>query len=65
MKEKLPAAHRSGALTAVFPEKNRHDMVNVPEEVKNDLRVVFADEFSEVMGIALKEGILTSRHEMV
>ncbi len=54
MKEKLLAAHRSGVRTAIFPEKNRHDMVDVPEDVTADLAIVFADEFEEVVGMALK-----------
>jgi ATP-dependent Lon protease len=54
MKEKLLAAHRSGVTTAIFPEKNRHDLVGVPEDVKEDLEIVFADEFEEVVGLALK-----------
>ena len=54
MKEKLLAAHRSGVKTAIFPEKNRHDLVGVPDDVKEDLEIVFADEFEEVVGLALK-----------
>lgn len=54
MKGKLLAAPRSGVKTAVFPEKNRHDLVDVPGDVMEDLEIVFADEFDEVVGMALK-----------
>ena len=50
MKENLLAAHRSGVKTAIFPEKNRHDLVGAPE----DLEIMFTAEFGKVVGLALK-----------
>ena len=54
MKEKLLAAHRSGVKTAIFPEKNRYDLVGAPEDVKEDLEIMFTAEFGKVVGLALK-----------
>jgi ATP-dependent Lon protease len=54
MKEKLLVAHRSGVTTAIFPEKDRHDLVGVPEDVKEDLGLCPPDEFDDVVGLALK-----------
>lgn len=40
IKEKLIGAHRAGVKTVILPEGNRKDVLDVPDEVKNDLEII-------------------------
>ena len=48
IKEKLMAAQRANIKTVVLPEGNRRDLTEVPEEVKQGLRFVFAERVEDV-----------------
>ncbi|HYM50571.1 MAG TPA: endopeptidase La [Candidatus Limnocylindrales bacterium] len=54
LKEKLLAAHRAGITTFILPEKNRKDLHEVPEEVKQGLELVFVKHVGEVLQKALQ-----------
>lgn len=49
VKEKVLAAHRAGIKKILLPEKCRKDLVEVPEEVRNDLEFVFVSRMEEVL----------------
>ena len=53
LKEKLLAAHRAGIKTFILPEKNRKDLHEVPEEVKNSMELVLVKHVDEVLEKAL------------
>jgi len=53
LKEKLLAAHRAGIKTFILPEKNRKDLHEVPEEVKNSMELVLVKHVDEVLDKAL------------
>src|SRR5438445_434086 len=53
LKEKLLAAHRAGIKTFILPEKNRKDLHEVPEEVKNSMELVLVKHGDEVLDKAL------------
>ncbi len=53
VKEKLLAAHRAGIKTFIMPRKNRKDLVEVPEEILNEIKVVMVEHVEEVLKIAL------------
>src|SRR5207302_4263674 len=53
MKEKLLAAHRAGIKTFVLPEKNRKDLHEVPDEVKQSIELVLLRHVDEVLEKAL------------
>jgi ATP-dependent Lon protease len=53
LKEKLLAAHRAGIKTFILPEKNRKDLHEVPDEVKQALELVFVKHIDEVLATAL------------
>ncbi len=55
IKEKVLAAARSRIHTLILPERNRKDLVEVPVEVRRQLRFVFIDEVGEALKAALAD----------
>jgi ATP-dependent Lon protease len=53
LKEKLLAAHRAGIKVFILPEKNRKDLHEVPDEVKQSMELVFVKHVDEVLDKAL------------
>jgi len=49
LREKLIAAKRVGMKKVLFPSENRSDYDELPSFVKKGIRVVFVDEFSDVL----------------
>ncbi|HEY3820070.1 MAG TPA: endopeptidase La [Polyangiaceae bacterium] len=55
LKEKVLAAHRAGIKRIVVPERNRADLDEVPDEVKQNLDFVFVGRMEQVIDAALEE----------
>jgi ATP-dependent Lon protease len=55
LKEKLTAAARAGVKTVLVPARNRSDIVEVPDEVKQLLDIKPVDTIDEVLELALLE----------
>lgn len=55
LREKLLAALRAGARVVVIPEKNRKDLEEVPREIVDALRIVYANDAVTVLQTALSE----------
>ncbi len=53
VKEKVLAAHRAGIKTFLLPEKNRKDLIDVPESVTRKLEIVLVDHIEAVLERAL------------
>ena len=53
IKEKVLAAHRAGIKTLVLPNKNKKDLTEVPDEIKEDLEFHFVTRMEEVLDITL------------
>ncbi|MFA6808132.1 MAG: endopeptidase La [Eubacteriales bacterium] len=53
VKEKVLAAHRAGIKLVILPEKNRKDMEEIPEEIRNELEFRFVEKMGEVLDIVL------------
>lgn len=53
IKEKVLAAHRAGIKAVILPEKNRKDLEDIPEEVRNEMKFHFVQNMTEVLEIAL------------
>ncbi len=53
LREKLLAAVRAGLTTVVLPRENRENLYDVPEAVKSELNIVFADGIDRVLEAAL------------
>ena len=53
LREKLLAAVRAGIHTVLVPEKNRKDVMEVPEDILNALNIVYVSTVDEVLKNAL------------
>ncbi|MDP3275845.1 MAG: endopeptidase La [Deltaproteobacteria bacterium] len=60
IKEKVLAAHRAGIKRIVLPERNRPDLEEVPQEVREGLEFIFVSKMDEVLAAALEENPLTT-----
>jgi ATP-dependent Lon protease len=49
IKEKVLAAHRAGIKKVLLPAKNRKDLLEVPDEIRNALEFVFCDRVEDVL----------------
>jgi ATP-dependent Lon protease len=54
VKEKVMAAHRAGLRRILLPSRNEADVDDIPDDVKNDLQIVFVSTISEVVDGALE-----------
>jgi len=55
LKEKLLAAHRHGILEAVLPKGNEKDLPDIPENIRNQMKLHFVESMDEVLKIALEQ----------
>jgi ATP-dependent Lon protease len=55
VKEKVLAAHRNELTTIILPKRNERDVEDVPEEVRNTMKFVFAESVDEVINSALEK----------
>jgi ATP-dependent Lon protease len=54
VKQKVLAAHAAGLTDVVLPERNRGDLDDVPQEVRDAMNFHFAMTVDEVLGVALE-----------
>jgi ATP-dependent Lon protease len=54
LKEKVLAARRAGVKTVLAPAKNRKDLEDIPENVKQELEFFFVEDVREVLTHALQ-----------
>lgn len=52
VREKVVAARRAGVTTVIVPERNRADVEEIPDEVRKNLRFVFATTYDDVLAAA-------------
>ena len=57
LKEKLLAASRHGIQEAILPKDNEKDLPDVPENVRESLKLHFVDTMDDVLALALEEPI--------
>jgi ATP-dependent Lon protease len=53
IKEKTVAAHRAGIRKVLLPARNRKDLEDVPQSVRNDVKFVFCERVDDVIREAL------------
>jgi ATP-dependent Lon protease len=54
LKEKLLAAHRAGLFEVILPKDNEKDLPEVPENLRNAMKLHFVDTMDQVLQIALE-----------
>jgi ATP-dependent Lon protease len=55
IKEKFLAAHRAGIKRVVLPERNRKDVIEIPEQPKNEIEIMFVKRMDELLPLVLTE----------
>jgi len=60
VKQKVLAAHAAGLTDVVLPERNRGDLDDVPQEVRDAMNFHFAMTIDEVLGVALEPASVTA-----
>jgi ATP-dependent Lon protease len=58
LKEKLMAAHRHGIFEAIMPLDNQKDLPDIPENIRNVMKLHFVENMDEVLHIALEHAIV-------
>jgi ATP-dependent Lon protease len=53
IKMKLLAAHRAGLKSVILPKRNEKDLDDLPQEVRNELRISLVERIDEALEIAL------------
>ena len=55
LKEKLTAAARAGVTSVLVPERNKNDLIDLPEEVRKLLDIRLVETIDDVLDLALLE----------
>src|SRR5213593_3108788 len=55
VKEKLLAAHRVGIFEAILPKDNEKDVAEVPENLRNAMKLHFVETMDHVLALALEQ----------
>ncbi|HKG60175.1 MAG TPA: endopeptidase La [Pyrinomonadaceae bacterium] len=54
VKEKVLAAHRAGIRRIILPSRNEADVDDIPEDVRNELQIIFVSGIAEVIDAGLE-----------
>jgi ATP-dependent Lon protease len=54
IKEKVLAAHRAGIKRVLLPDRNRKDLVDIPETIRKDLELIFVSRMKEALDLNLE-----------
>jgi ATP-dependent Lon protease len=54
IKEKVLSAHRAGIRRIILPLRNEADVEEIPEDVREELQIVFISRINEVVDVALE-----------
>ena len=55
IKEKFLAAHRAGIKRVVMPERNRKDVIDIPEQPRKELEIIYVKRMDEFLPYVLTE----------
>jgi ATP-dependent Lon protease len=58
LKEKLLAAHRHGIVEAILPRENEKDLPDIPDAIRQTMKLNFVESMDEVLKIALVREIV-------
>ncbi|GHT37908.1 Lon protease [Endomicrobiia bacterium] len=54
LKEKVLAARRDGMDTVLFPESNKKDLIDIPEDVRNKIKMIPVAHMDDVISLAIE-----------
>jgi ATP-dependent Lon protease len=54
LKSKILAAHLSGARVVIIPKRNEKDLRDIPDEVRNQMKLVLVENMDQVLAAALR-----------
>jgi len=54
LKEKVLAAHNEGITTVIFPESNKKDLVDIPDDVIKKLKMIPVSHMDEVISLVIE-----------
>ncbi len=57
LKEKLLAAHRQGIFEVVLPKDNEKDLPDIPENIRNEMKLHFVTSMDQVLKLALERDL--------
>ncbi len=64
IKEKFLAAHRAGIKRVIMPERNRKDVIDIPEQPRKEIEILFVKRMDELLPLVLTEmpklGLMTT-----
>jgi len=63
LKEKLTAAARAGVTSVLVPERNKNDLIDLPEEVRKLLDIKLVETIDDVLALALLDVPMDERTE--
>ncbi len=63
LKEKLTAAARAGVKSVLVPERNKNDLIDLPEEVRKLLDIKLVETIDDVLALALLDVSMDERPE--
>ncbi|MFZ1012402.1 MAG: endopeptidase La, partial [Terracidiphilus sp.] len=63
LKEKLLAALRAGIFETILPKSNEKDVAELPDNIKNSMKLHFVDTMDEVLSLALESPLPTPMPE--
>ncbi len=63
IKEKMLAAHRAGIKQIILPERNEKDVVDVPEEIRDEMAITYVKKVNDVFEIVLDRNSGTAASE--
>jgi ATP-dependent Lon protease len=55
IKEKVLAAHRAGIKTVLLPQKNEKDLVEIPDQIRNEMTFHFLDKMGDVFDLVFEK----------
>jgi ATP-dependent Lon protease len=55
IKEKFLAAHRAGIKRVILPERNRKDVIDIPDQPKKEIEILFVKRMDEILPLVLTE----------
>jgi ATP-dependent Lon protease len=58
LKEKLLAAHRHGIFEVILPKDNERDLAEIPENIRQEMKLQFVASMDEVLKLALERELV-------